>query len=622
MQLRYLLKRSIRAKLLVAFLLPLLAVVTFVSIYFPLEQRTLSVQSAKTQITTQSEMLAFSAGAGLSEGNFDLVQTAFEWATSDPNVTYIAILDETDEPIIEHNPQELDVDLSSVLAQEDVVIVDGQVQTAAPMVYQEETYGHVVQLYSMETFNAAIRANVLLSVLINLILLGAGIGLIVWFATRLSLQIIALRDASQAVGDGDLNAVIDIQTEDEIGDLAASFTKMVGSIHEANDALQTEKEAVEQKVADAVEESQQQQQYLNQSVDQMLSVIERFADGDLTVDLHTERDDEIAKLFSGFNRAVTNLRNMIEQVNGAVGATVSAANEINSSSELLAASAQEQSAHAGEVAAAVEEMASTIIENARNTTHAAEVAQNSGHIAEEGSQVVRQTVEKIGEIAGVVSESSERVERLGESSQQIGEIVSVINEIADQTNLLALNAAIEAARAGEQGRGFAVVADEVRKLAERTTEATKQIAEMIKGIQVETKEAVEAMQRGSIEVQTGMELADQAGTALDRVVAGTQNTVDMITQVAAASEEQSTTSEEISRSVETISTVSSESAQGVNQIVRSTDSLNHLAEELRSLVSRFKTSNTFQHAADRAPAEKRSLSEGFNNPEEVTSDWV
>src|SRR5690625_4787514 len=229
-------------------------------------------------------------------------------------------------------------------------------------------------------------------------------------------------------------------------------------------------------------------------------------------------------------------------------------------------------------------MVRTIVENSSNTSRAAQVTEEFGDVAREGGAVVEQTVSKIRQIAEVVRMSTETVTRLGDSSEQIGAIVSVINDIADQTNLLALNAAIEAARAGEQGRGFAVVADEVRKLAERTSDATKEIATMIKTIQTETQAAVRAMDQGNTEVAAGIELADRAGESLQRVVEGSRNTVDMITMIAAASEEQSATSEQISRSVEMISSVSGQSAEGVTQIARTADDLSRLTVELGSLV--------------------------------------
>jgi methyl-accepting chemotaxis protein len=253
----------------------------------------------------------------------------------------------------------------------------------------------------------------------------------------------------------------------------------------------------------------------------------------------------------------------------------------------MAAGAQEQTSQAGEVASAVEEMTKTILENSRNAGVAAETAKQARVNAEQGMSVVAETVAGMQRIAEVVQQSAGTVRELGKSSDQIGEIIGVIDDIADQTNLLALNAAIEAARAGEQGRGFAVVADEVRKLAERTTHATKEIAGMIKKIQTDTAGAVMSMEEGTGEVEKGKLLADRAGASLQEIVGVSQKVTDMVTQIAAASEEQSSASEQISKNVEGISKVTGETAQGTEQIARAAEDLNRLTDRLQQLVGRF-----------------------------------
>ncbi len=287
--------------------------------------------------------------------------------------------------------------------------------------------------------------------------------------------------------------------------------------------------------------------------------------------------EQVAQM--NLRQEVANMLSMIEKVSGA-------AQGISASTTQLASSAQEQSMQSQEVAAAVEEMASTIVDNAKTSTRASQVATTSGSAARQGADVVTQTIEKIREIASMVSTTSTIVEQLGVSSQEIGAIVQVIDEIANQTNLLALNAAIEAARAGDQGKGFAVVADEVRKLAERTTGATKQIEGMIQSIQKQTKEAVSSMLTGKREVETGITLADRAGSALQQIVSGSSETVDMIAQIAAASEEQSSTSAQIAKSVEVISTASGESALAIVRIADSATQLSALTENLRQQVLR------------------------------------
>jgi methyl-accepting chemotaxis protein len=231
------------------------------------------------------------------------------------------------------------------------------------------------------------------------------------------------------------------------------------------------------------------------------------------------------------------------------------------------------------------------METTRNSSSAAEAAKHAGTIAKEGGIVINETINGMGRIAEVVRKAAVTVQALGKNSDQIGEIVQVIDDIADQTNLLALNAAIEAARAGEQGRGFAVVADEVRKLAERTTKATKEIATMIKQIQKDTEGAVVSMSEGTAEVEKGKQLADKAGDSLNQIIRGSEQVVDMATQVAAASEEQSATSEQISKNIEAISNVTQESTAGIQQIAKASEDLNQLTLNLQELVGHFKLKN-------------------------------
>lgn len=324
----------------------------------------------------------------------------------------------------------------------------------------------------------------------------------------------------------------------------------------------------------------------------LLAQTDLVAGGDLTVEVVQTSKDEIGQLAGSFKQMVQNLRETMGKVGDASSAVASASSEISSSTEEMAAGAQEQTSQAGEVASAVEEMTKTIVENSKNASNTAETAKKAKEAAEQGGQVVEETVVGMKRIADVVNKSAETVKALGKSSDQIGEIISVIDDIADQTNLLALNAAIEAARAGEQGRGFAVVADEVRKLAERTTKATKEIAGMIKTIQADTAGAVSSMEEGTKEVDNGIRLADKAGASLNEIVGISQNLTDMVAQIAAASEEQSSASEQISKNVEAISAVTGETAQGTQQIARASEDLNRLTENLQQVVGKFKLSDS------------------------------
>ena len=334
---------------------------------------------------------------------------------------------------------------------------------------------------------------------------------------------------------------------------------------------------------------QELQEYLDRNTKKIVSGMVQVANGDLTVRIPAEKDgDVIYEMIQAFNAMIAKQKEVINKITDAIEATASASTEISSSAEEMAAGAQEQSSQTTEVASAVEEMTSTIVETTSNNKNAALEANNSKEVAEEGGKVFQELAVGMDSVAGIVTQATGIVDDLGKSSEKIGEIVHVINDIADQTNLLALNAAIEAARAGEQGRGFAVVADEVRKLAERTTGATKEIEEMIKNIQNETGKAVDSMHSGTEEVTKGKEKVAEAGESMKKIIDSSNSVMQIVKQTAAASEEQNLAAEEISKNIIGINTVAQEAALGVEQIATASEDLSRLTDGLQNMVSSFK----------------------------------
>jgi len=314
--------------------------------------------------------------------------------------------------------------------------------------------------------------------------------------------------------------------------------------------------------------------------------------GDLTLRFRERHQDELGKLGTSFNKFLQSIEKIIMEVRSASSDVASAATQIAASSEEMAAGMNEQSQTVTQISSAIEEMSSSVVEVARKSSDAAKSASESGKAAAEGGEIVEQTIKGMQSISQAVSGSAASVQNLGKRGEQIGEIIEVINDIADQTNLLALNAAIEAARAGEHGRGFAVVADEVRKLADRTTKATEEIASSIQEIQKETGEAVSRMEAGTKQVETGVEKARSAGSSLERIVASANEVAGMIQSIAAGTEQQSAASAQVSRSIESISAVTRQASEGAGQAAMAAAQLSTKAEQLQALVSRFKTSST------------------------------
>ena len=324
-----------------------------------------------------------------------------------------------------------------------------------------------------------------------------------------------------------------------------------------------------------------------EAIMRLLDEMGSLAEGDLTVKA-TVTEDMTGAIADSINFAVEQLRSLVQTITDTSVQVAASAQETQATAMHLAEAAEHQAREINTATARINEIAASIDEVSRNTAESAEVARRSAQIATQGAGVVRQTIAGMDSIRDQIQETSKRIKRLGESSQEIGSIVELINDISEQTNILALNAAIQAASAGEAGRGFAVVADEVQRLAERASNATKRIETLVQTIQADTNEAVSSMEQTTAEVVAGARLAEDAGTALGEIEKVSSELSNLIQNISAAAQQQSTAASNITHTMNTIQQITSQTSQGANQTAASIGNLAQLAADLRRSVADFK----------------------------------
>jgi methyl-accepting chemotaxis protein len=315
----------------------------------------------------------------------------------------------------------------------------------------------------------------------------------------------------------------------------------------------------------------------------------QLAGGDLTARAEITSKDELGEVGGAFNRMAGDFANVIRELRQSADRVAGASSTLSHTSDRVSEGSKGQIDNAASAAQSIEELNASVKEIAHRAEGAVTAADEASATSDQGQRVVANAVSGIQQVAGTVGQTAALITALGKRSDQIGQIVEVIRGIAEQTNLLALNAAIEAARAGEQGRGFAVVADEVRNLAERTASSTAEISEMIKGFQNETASAVQAMETGSQQMEGGVAQANQALGSLQQIDANVKRVVEMIQGIAAATRSQSQATEFITTRVEQIVQMARENGAHIDRATMASHDLQKLSEHFQQVVARFKT---------------------------------
>jgi methyl-accepting chemotaxis protein len=377
-----------------------------------------------------------------------------------------------------------------------------------------------------------------------------------------------LADAVEKLAGGDYRSQLSIESQDDFGYIAENLNRAT------------------EKIAKAAG-NQEAQESLQRSVTDFLTIVSQIGRGDLTL-RGKVTTDALGNVVDSVNYMLDNFCRVLERVRKSAIDVAGNANEILVASEDMSAGATQQDQEITNTSSAVEELTVSMKQVSNNAEASAEAARRALDAAEQGNRAVRDTLEGMQRIRASVQATAKKIKSLGDRSLEISEIINVINDITEQTNLLALNAAIEAARAGEAGRGFAVVADEVRKLAEHSRTATKDIAALIKAIQAETNEAVVVMEEGTKEVEVGAKLADQAGKALEAISSVVRQSAELVQEISLASKQQVRGTEGVANAMQIISNITRQTSQGARQTARTVEHMVKLSEQLNEALSQFR----------------------------------
>ena len=408
-------------------------------------------------------------------------------------------------------------------------------------------------------------------VISGVICLGAAFITWLMLGNKVTVPVNKLAEFSERLSRGEFRARVEVESADDFGFIAENLNRAAEQFSRAMF-------------------NQEAQESLQKSVTEFLTIVSQIARGDLTLRGRVT-SDALGNVVDSVNYMLDNFMKVLERVRKAAIDVQSSANEILIASEEMSSGAIQQDQEITNTSSAVEQLTVSMKQVSNNAEASAEAARRALDAAEQGNRAVHDTLEGMQRIRSSVQATAKRIKALGDRSLEISEIVNVINDITEQTNLLALNAAIEAARAGEAGRGFAVVADEVRKLAEHSRNATKDIAALIKAIQAETNDAVVVMEEGTREVEIGAKLADQAGKALEAISTVVRQSAELVQEISLASKQQVRGTEGVANAMQIISNITRQTSQGARQTARTVEQLVHMSEQLNEALSQFRISS-------------------------------
>src|SRR5271169_3849228 len=392
----------------------------------------------------------------------------------------------------------------------------------------------------------------------------------------------ALASFSERFAAGDSRAKAEVPVQDEFSVIADNLNRTASRVSKAYG-------------------NQEAQDLLQRSITDLLNLINQVARGDLTL-RGKVTNDALGNVSDSINYMLENFTKVLERVRKAAMEVTACSNNILVAADQMQAGATQQDQEITNTSSAVEELTVSMKQVSNNAEASAEAARRALDAAEQGNRAVRDTLEGMQRIRASVQATAKKIKSLGDRSLEISEIINVINDITEQTNLLALNAAIEAARAGEAGRGFAVVADEVRKLAEHSRSATKDIAALIKAIQAETNEAVVVMEEGTREVEGGASLADQAGKALEAISSVVRQSAELVQEISLASKQQVRGTEGVAHAMQIISGITRQTTQGARQTASTVGNMVKLSEQLNEALAQFRSGRAGEPAEEPRPA--------------------